>query len=88
VAKLNFNKIHQLMLHMHLRVELPDGNYTLVSEEGDEGAVAEVNYVELDQDPEGPAECLADEGKHLSIYLLPFKSMQLSMFCLCIMFRS
>jgi hypothetical protein len=53
---------------MHLRVDLPDSRYTLVSEGGDEGADEELQYVDvaqgLDQSPEGPKANLASEGKH------------------------
>jgi hypothetical protein len=38
------------MLHMHPHVELPDANYTLMTEGGDEGANGEVHYVVVDQD--------------------------------------
>jgi hypothetical protein len=51
---------------LHLRVDLPDGRYTLVPE-GDEGADGELHYVDvaqdLDQSPEGPKGNLASEGK-------------------------
>jgi hypothetical protein len=51
VAKLNLNKNSPTnMLHMHPHVELPDGNYTLMTEGGDEGANGEVHYVVVDQD--------------------------------------
>jgi hypothetical protein len=54
-------------LHFHLRVDLPDGRYTLVPEGGDEGADEELQYVDvaqdLDQTPEGPKANLASEGK-------------------------
>jgi hypothetical protein len=33
------------MLHMHPRIELTDGNYTLVLEGGDEGADGNVHYM-------------------------------------------
>jgi hypothetical protein len=33
------------MLHVHLRVDLADGRYTLVPEGGDEGADEELQYV-------------------------------------------
>jgi hypothetical protein len=53
---------------VHLRVDLPDGRYTLVPEGGDEGADEELQYVDiaqdLDQSPEGPK---ANEGKPLII---------------------
>jgi hypothetical protein len=54
-------------LHLHLRVDLPDGRYTLVSEGGDEGVDKELQYVDvaqgLDQSPGGPKANLASEGK-------------------------
>jgi hypothetical protein len=52
---------------LHLRVDLPDSRYTLVSEGGDEGADEELQYVDvaqgLDESPEGPKANLASEGK-------------------------
>jgi hypothetical protein len=54
-------------LHLHPRVDLPGGRYTLVPEGGDEGAVGELQYVDvaqdLDQCPEGPKANLSSEGK-------------------------
>jgi hypothetical protein len=54
-------------VHLHPRVDLPDGRYTLVSEERDEGANGELQYVDvaqdLDQSPKGPKANLASEGK-------------------------
>jgi hypothetical protein len=54
---------------VHLRVDLPDGRYTLVSEGGDEGADEELQYVfvaqDLDQSPEGPTANLASEGPRI-----------------------
>jgi hypothetical protein len=54
-------------LHFHLRVDLPDGRYTLVSEGGDEDADEELHHVfvaqGLDQSPEGLKANLAIEGK-------------------------
>jgi hypothetical protein len=54
-------------LHLHPRVDLPDGSYTLVPEGGEEGADGDVHYVaveqKLDQSPEGPKANLANEGK-------------------------
>jgi hypothetical protein len=54
-------------VHLHPRVDLPDGRYPLVSEGGDEGAVSELLYVDvaqdLDQGPERPKANLASEGK-------------------------
>jgi hypothetical protein len=50
-----------------LRVEVPDGSYTLVSEDVNEGARGGVHYVTLEQDPgQSPEVCLtacANEGK-------------------------
>jgi hypothetical protein len=52
---------------LHLRVDLPDGRYTLVPEGEDEGADEELQYVnvaqDLDPSPEGPKANLASEGK-------------------------
>jgi hypothetical protein len=52
---------------LHLRVDLPDGRYTLVLEGEDEGADKELQYVDVAQDlgqsPEGPKANLASEGK-------------------------
>jgi hypothetical protein len=54
-------------LHLHPRVDLPDGRYTLVPEGGGEGADEELNFVDvaqgLDQSPEGPKANLASKGK-------------------------
>jgi hypothetical protein len=55
-------------LHLHPRVDLPNGSYTLVPEGGDEGADGDVHYdVVIEQDmgqsPEGPKANLANEGK-------------------------
>jgi hypothetical protein len=55
------------ILHMHHRVDLLNGSYTLVPKGGYEGADSELQYVDvaqdLDQSPEGPKANLADEGK-------------------------
>jgi hypothetical protein len=52
---------------VHLRVDLPDGRYTLVPEGGDEGADEELLYAgvaqDMDQSPEGPKANLPSEGK-------------------------
>jgi hypothetical protein len=52
---------------LHLRVDLPDGRYTLVSEGGDKGVDEELQHVSVAQglDPslEGPKANLASEGK-------------------------
>jgi hypothetical protein len=54
-------------LHLHLRVDLSDGRFTLVPEGGDEGADEELHYVDvaqdLEQNLEGPKANLASEGK-------------------------
>jgi hypothetical protein len=67
-------------LHLHLRVDLSDGRYTLVPEGGDEGVDEELHCVDvaqdLDQNLEGPKVSLASEGKPGS--LTPsFKIMQI-----------
>jgi hypothetical protein len=53
-------------MHLHPRVYLPDGRYTLVPEGGDEGANEELQYVDVAQDlnpsPEGPKANLASEA--------------------------
>ena len=54
-------------MHVHVwRVELPDGNYTLV-QEGESAAEGEVNYTcvqqDLDQSPEEPKASAEEEGK-------------------------
>jgi hypothetical protein len=50
-----------------LRVEVPDGSYTLVPADKDEGADGDVHYVAVendpDQSPEGPKASIANEGK-------------------------
>jgi hypothetical protein len=49
-------------LHLHLRVDLPDGSYTHASEGGDEGTSEELQHVfaaqGLDQSPKGSKETL------------------------------
>jgi hypothetical protein len=74
-------------LHLHLRVDLPDGRYTLVPEGGDEGVDEELQHVfvaqGLDQSLKGPDANLASEGKP-RIINLSFKIMPLSLLCLCI----
>jgi hypothetical protein len=61
-------------LHLHLRVDLPDGRYTLVPEGGDGGADEELQYLDiaqdLDQSREGPKANLASEGKPRIINLV------------------
>jgi hypothetical protein len=50
-----------------LRVEVPNGSYTLVPVDEDEGAGGEVHYVTVEQDPyQSPKGCVtacADKGK-------------------------
>jgi hypothetical protein len=52
---------------LHLRVDLPDGRYTFVTEGGDEATDEELQYVfvaqGLDQNSEGPKANLASKGK-------------------------
>jgi hypothetical protein len=54
-------------LHLHPRVDLSDGSYTLVPEGGDGGADEELQHVfvaqDLDQSPERPKANLASECK-------------------------
>jgi hypothetical protein len=54
-------------LHLHLRIDRPDGRCTLVPEGGDKGADEELQYVnvapDLNQSPEGPKASLASGGK-------------------------
>jgi hypothetical protein len=54
-------------VHCILRVEVPNGNYTLVSEDVNEGAGGDVHYIAIEQDPDqSPEDCLtacASEGK-------------------------
>jgi hypothetical protein len=68
-------------LHLHLRVDLPDGTYTLVPEGGDEGADEELQCVDVAQDldpsPEGPKANLASEGKPRIINPVFLKNRQL-----------
>jgi hypothetical protein len=54
-------------MHLHKRVDLPDGTYTLTHEEG--SASVELNQVsgqqDLDQSPEEPKAIVEpEEGKH------------------------
>jgi hypothetical protein len=54
-------------LHCIPRVEVPDGCYTLVPADEDEGARGDVHYVTVEQDPnQSPEVCgptCAEEGK-------------------------
>jgi hypothetical protein len=45
------------------RVDLPDGDYSLVPESEEGGAEASLQYVEVLDDTEGAQANLADEGK-------------------------
>jgi hypothetical protein len=54
-------------MHCILRVEVPDGSYTLVPADEDEGVGGDVHYVSIEQDPNQSlkvcvSDC-ADEGK-------------------------
>jgi hypothetical protein len=68
-----------------LRVEVPDGSYTLVPEDVNEGSGGGVHYVTVEQDPgQSSEDCLttcANEGtpRVLSLTHVLFKFMQLSM---------
>jgi hypothetical protein len=74
-------------LHLHPRVDLPYGRYTLVPEGGDRGVGEELQYVfvvqDLDQSLVGPKADLASKGKPRIINPL-FKISQLSLLWLCI----
>jgi hypothetical protein len=54
-------------LHLHPRVDLPNGSCTHVPEGGDGGTDRDVHHIiveqDLDQSPEGPKANLAIEGK-------------------------
>jgi hypothetical protein len=60
-------------LHLHPRVDLPDGSCTRVPEGGDGGDDRDIRYVaieqDLDQSPEEPKANLASEGKPGSLTL-------------------
>jgi hypothetical protein len=53
-------------LHLHPRVDLPNGSYTFMPKGGDEDADGELQYVDvaqdLDQSPEGPKANLASNS--------------------------
>jgi hypothetical protein len=65
--EINSIQITTQLLRCILRVEVPDGNYTLVSEDVNEGAGGGAHYVAIEQDPgQSPEDCLtscASEGK-------------------------
>jgi hypothetical protein len=75
-------------VHLHPRVDLPDGNYTCVPKRGDRGVDTEMHDVaveqDLDQSPEGPKANLASKGKPWIINPVFFKIMHLPLLCLCI----
>jgi hypothetical protein len=60
-------KIVEWILHLHLRVDLPDDRRTLVPGGRGEGADEELQYVDVAQDldpsTEGPKANFASEGK-------------------------
>jgi hypothetical protein len=60
-----------------LRVEVPDGSYTLVLADEDEGAGGDVHYVTIGQDPDqSPEVCgsaCADEGNPRFNHMFTFK---------------
>jgi hypothetical protein len=61
------NSICQLSLAFAFSVYVPDGSYTLVPADEDEGAGGDVHYVTVEQDPDqslevGVSACV-DEGK-------------------------
>jgi hypothetical protein len=71
-------------LHCILRVEVPNGSYTLVPVDVNEGAGGDVHYVTVEQDPgQSLEDCLtayANEGKpRFIINPCLFKFMQLSL---------
>jgi hypothetical protein len=67
-------------LHLHLRVDLFDGRYTLVPEGGDGGADEELQYEDiaqgLNQSPKGPKPALPAKASPGSL-TLSFKIMPL-----------
>jgi hypothetical protein len=69
--------IKNLSLHLNnafaFRVELPDGNYALVSEAEEGGADAELQCVEVSEDTEDPQANYADQGKPWRINLSVFE---------------
>jgi hypothetical protein len=56
-------------LHLHPRVEIPDGSYTLVPADEYEGAGGDVHYVTVEQDPDQSPEVYittsAKEGRFI-----------------------
>jgi hypothetical protein len=54
-------------MHLHPRVDFPDGSYALVPKGGDEGVDGELQYIvvaqDLNQSPDGPKANLANKGK-------------------------
>jgi hypothetical protein len=70
------------------RVELPDGNYSLVPEVEEGGSDGNLHFVEVNHHIEEPQASVADEGKHRSINLSVFEIMQLYMNVCAFTFRS
>jgi hypothetical protein len=70
------------------RVELPDGNYSLVPEVEEEGSDGELHFAEVNHDTKEIQASVADEGKHRSINLSVFEIMQLSMYVCAFTFWS
>jgi hypothetical protein len=59
IAVCNQIKLISPLIIYILRIEVPDGSYTLVSADEDEGAGGDVYYVSVDQDPDqSPEVCL------------------------------
>jgi hypothetical protein len=56
------DKINKLSHHLN-RVDLPDGDYSLVLEAEEGKSEAALQYVEILDDTEGAQANLADEGK-------------------------
>jgi hypothetical protein len=72
VVDISYLGINQIRLSLKscictLRVEVPDGSYTLVPVDVNEGAGGGVHYITREQDPgQSPEDCLtacANEGK-------------------------
>jgi hypothetical protein len=61
--KINKLSITLLELYIAFRVDLPDGNYSLMLEDEEGEAEAALQYVEVLEDTEGAQANFADEGK-------------------------
>jgi hypothetical protein len=59
----NITNYHITWTCIAFRVDLPDGDYSLVPEAEEGGAEASLQYVEVLDDTEGAQANLADEGK-------------------------